>query len=229
LNYRYKAKIALTNAYTDESEIVSTGIFSCAEGGVRFSARLSDMSSGVIFAEITEFKASLCVPFIGKKIKCRARDSVLLMPEPDLDCAQLYAFSADENYAKKSASGMADGAREYRLGDSFGDIHMKLSAKVGRYMVRERFGSGEGVCRIAFTRAVDREIAEKNASILFGLVSKLLLSGYECRVLCGEKTAAASTPDDVEGCFYDVFTARLPLSCEQRADCIIADGEVRAT
>jgi hypothetical protein len=232
-----RAEITVKNIYTGERTVIDTGRISPDTDS--FSADLGGLRCGVISAEISSFRTGLFTLFVSKKSDVSAKSTVLIMPEIG-DVTALGIPSSDSTFSdSKSRLGTPDGARDYRYGDRLRDIHMKLSAKSGRYMVRERFGNGgDGDVHIRFCGDSDPDTAEKNAEVLLSAVLSAFCEGKGCFVTCSDKTAAMQGEWDIERGFYEIFTAAgdsngdsysdiNPEHYGGGADCVISHGEVR--
>lgn len=222
-------KIRVRNLYTGEETELKTGRIYPCKNGFSYSAELKNARCGALTAEITEARFGFMTCFFRKKAAIEAYDSVLIMPEPIDLCGAIAAAACGETLDRRSASGLPDGAREYRSGDRLGDIHMKLSAKAGKYMVRERFGDGNGALTAILRRADSPDTAEKNARLMLAVAADCFLKGVVCRVLCGKTSVEMNGEWELESGFYRIFSADfsgVPVSGFAQLE--ISDGEVRA-
>jgi hypothetical protein len=231
--WHFFLKIHLKNLYTGEETVIKTGKIYPNTRGFSYSARLTDVHSGVLRAEICSARCGFLTSVFRRKSGLSAAASVLIMPETS-GCLSVNPADSDEDVlAKRSPSGLPEGAREYRSGDRIGDIHMKLSAKSGKYMVRERFGGGDGIAAVIFRRAENCAAAEENARRLLEFACACFAKGAVCRVLCGKKAVEICGEWELKSGFYSVFTADCSESgaeyaqYAQHAQFEISNGEVR--
>ncbi|MGN0633178.1 MAG: DUF58 domain-containing protein [Oscillospiraceae bacterium] len=211
----YFLNICVKNVYTGEQVTVETGRIYPVKNGVSFSAALDDINCGVIRAEIASAKFSVCTIFFKKKTRLLAAAELLVMPEKAAQGEVFDVFGETGERAGKAASGEPDGAREYRSGDRFKDIHMKLSAKVGKYMVRERADGFDSCVRLEFKYEKTAEKAVLAAKRLLAAAEECLNRGYICEVVCGGEfgeSVVISGQWDIEPAFKKIFTASERLS-----------------
>lgn len=222
-------KIRVRNLYTGEEIVLKTGRIYPCKNGVSYSAELKEARCGVLTAEIFDVRFGFMTCFFRKKAVIEVSDSVLIMPEPNDLCRAISAAACGETLDRRSASGLPDGAREYRSGDRLGDVHMKLSAKAGKYMVRERFGDGNGALTAILRRADSPETAEKNARLMLAVAADCFSNGVVCRVLCGKTAVEMSGDWELENGFFRIFSADPSDDLvSETAQLEISDGEVRA-
>lgn len=217
------ATILLKNLYTGEETEIKTGRI-C---GGDFSARLENVRCGALEARVVSARFGAGTLFFTKKANLEAVGGALVMPSPDGALEYFSVLSGEELTEKRSSSGLPDGAREYRNGDRLSDIHMKLSAKAGKYMVRDRFGGG-GAVSVGFEQAGDPELAEKNAGLLLGIAADCFSKGLTCRAVRGSGAVEIRGAAELERGFYRIFTSDFSDGSEiGEVRMEISGGEVR--
>ena len=201
-----RADIAVTNVYTGASAELSNVGFNSYEGTV---LTVGDIGCGVLRAKITRLRWRCGFSPIARKSVPDCSAALLVMPH-EKPCTLSESGFISGRTARDSA---AEGVRDYRRGERLSDIHMKLSAKAGHYMIRERVPESEGVT-VAF--ACEDGFAEENAAALLGVVNACIANGVPCYVRSGEIDTGVSTHGDIEPMFYTLFTgcgSLLPDGC----------------
>lgn len=199
-----RLEISLRNLYTREICKLRLPKAFVGKSGKDFYFDIRGLHCGVVSAEISEARFGVCTFLFTKKCCLSAEDSLLVMPEA-LSVSALIGSIFDESADKRTFSGVPLGVHEYQSGDRLGDIHMKLSAKAGKYMVRERYGDGNGLAVISLEAASDCEYAQKNAALLLGAVTSVLSLGGSCRVISGGADVYISGEWELEKAFYSIF------------------------
>lgn len=211
--------VTLENLYTGEKTCVRFRRKQiAADGSVRMV--LSDTECGVLRAEVSGVAASLFGAALCKKVggekSCR-----MLLPPSEISLPR----SVVEKLAPSAPEGQPDSVREYARGDRLSDIHMKLSAKCGKYMVRERHDRRRaGRAEIAF--CYEREFAAKNAALLSAAVRELLAQGVNCKVYFGGENFTVSSSEQVGELLLRVLSRHSGGAAD--ADIVISGGEVSA-
>lgn len=211
----YFLEILIKNVYTGEQVTLETGRIYPVKNGVPFSAELDDINCGVLRAEIASAKISVGTILFKKNIPLSAAAELLVMPEKTEQIKDFDSFGETGERVGKAAFGEPDGVREYLCGDSFKDIHMKLSAKVGKYMVRERADGFDSCVRLEFPYEKTAEMSVLAANRLLSAVEDILNRGYICEVVCGSEygeSVVISGLWDIEPAFLKIFTAKERLS-----------------
>lgn len=217
----YFLDICVKNVYTGEQVTLKTGRIYPAKKGISFTARLDDINCGVIRAEIVSAKVSVCTIFFKKKTRISAAADMLVMPKSTAQSEVFDLFGETGERAGKAAFGEPDGAREYRSGDRFKDIHMKLSAKAQKYMVRERADGFDSCVRLEFSYEETAEKAVCAAKRLLAAAEECLNRGYICEVVYGGEfgeSVVIGGQWDIEPAFCKIFTARERLSADREGE-----------
>lgn len=226
------AKIQLENLYTNEKTELKIKRTSSVNGLFSLGIDLKNSTCGLLNVEIFDVKISRFGSIFGRKIQIANSEPCLIMPEvlPEILNFEL----SDSNiFSQKKGNGLRDGVREYQSGDSMRDIHMKLSAKAGKYMVSERPNGGEGVVNIIFCYSGDTDISRKNASLLLTLMYDCFAKGGECAVKIGDGIVKVQGEWDVQSTFLKLFSNdRKSFSSRLANDfdgILIENGEVHKT
>ena len=201
-----RADIIVTNVYTGGTAGLENVRFDSREGAV---LTVGDIGCGVLRAKITRLKWRCGFSPISRQSTPDCTAALLVMPH-EKPCALSGSHLISGRTARDSA---AEGVRDYRRGERLSDIHMKLSAKAGHYMIRERVPESEGVT-VAF--ACEEGFAYENAAALLGVVNACIANGVPCYVRSGGIDAGVSTHGDIEPMFYTLFTgcgSVLPDGC----------------
>ena len=211
-----RADVTVTNLYTGETAKLSDLRFDSRTGA---EISVVGFGCGVLRAELS--RLCLRCPFspIRRRSERRVHAEMLVMPAEKRPTAPLTKLT--EAGDPDSFTG---GVRDYRRGERLADVHMKLSAKTGHYMIRERLPES-GALTLGF--ACEEDCAEENAAALLGAVRECIDGGIPCGVISGGLRRDVSREEDVEPLFYALFTecgARLPEGC----DLIVTRGEVTA-
>lgn len=226
------ARIQLENLYTNEKTELKIKRTSSLNGFISLVIDVKNSTCGLLNVEIFDVKISRFDSIFGRKIQIATSEPCLIMPEvlPEILNFEL----SDSNiFSQKKGNGLRDGVREYQSGDSMRDIHMKLSAKAGKYMVSERPNGGEGVLNIIFCYSGDADISQKNASLLLTLMYDCFAKGGECAVKIGEGIVKVQGEWDVQSTFLKLFSNdRKSFSSRSANDfdgILIENGEVHMT
>lgn len=226
------ARIRLKNLYTNEKTELKIKRTSSLNSFISLGIDVKNSTCGLLNVDIIDVKISRFGSIFGRKIQIVTSEPCLIMPEvlPEILNFEL----SDSNiFSQKKGNGLRDGVREYQSGDSMRDIHMKLSAKAGKYMVSERPNGGEGVLNILFRYSNDAEIAQKNASILLTLMYDCFAKGGECTVKIGDEVIKVQGEWDVQSTFLKLFSNdRKSFSSRSANDfdgILIENGEVHMT
>lgn len=226
------ARIQLKNLYTNEKTELKIKRTSSVKGLLSLEIDVQNSTCGLLNVEIFDVKIFRFGSIFGRKIQIATSEPCLIMPEvlPEILNFEL----SDSNiFSQKKGNGLRDGVREYQSGDSMRDIHMKLSAKVGKYMVSERPNGGEGVVNIIFCYSSDADISQKNASLLLTLMYDCFAKGGECAVKIGEEIVKVQGEWDVQSTFLKLFSNdRKSFSSRSANDfdgILIENGEVHMT
>ena len=221
----YKADITLTNLFTGETAVIKGVRFSSQDKAVvqtKLVPAAEGCSCGMLRAVVSavKWRYGFCPAYVkGVPPKAVSR---LIMPQAASGFvpAELLFHSAT------SSDGIPDGgtcgARTYQRGERMSDIHMKLSAKMGKYMVRERLPEDS---LLTFAFFYEKEFAEKNAALLLGCVGECLTRGIKCRVFFGEEQAAVNSYEEIEPLFAQLLSAERQAPAE-KAQFGITHGEV---
>lgn len=127
LTWKYRAVIRVTDLYTGEYAEISGDLHT----GGEFNAELDENCKSAYRAEVTKLNVRLVWSFLWKKAN---------LPESAvLPVGKTAVYIADD---AEGTNPETLGVHEYRRGERLSDIHMKLSAKAGKYMVRETFQRG---------------------------------------------------------------------------------------
>lgn len=205
------------NLYTGEKTRVKISRAETSDGLVEIA--VSGADCGVLRGSVSDVRVSLFGAVVSKKLggekSCRA-----LIPPPDVPLPQ----SVCDRIAFRDPDGQPDSVREYTCGDRLSDIHMKLSAKCGRYMVRERHDRRQaGRVEIAF--CYEREHAGKNAALLSAAVRTLMTAGVHCTVLFGGENFTVSSTTQLNALLFRALSRHSGGAAA--ADMVICGGEVR--
>ena len=123
----------LTVSKPDTGESCQLRLRFTADGDVH-EVKLCGAALGMLRAELTEVLTRVPGSWFGKH---RGSISCSRLVLPDRRSEEL--APRDDNDI--DPVGAPEGVREFRHGDRLRDVHQKLSAKCGKYMVRERYGS----------------------------------------------------------------------------------------
>lgn len=223
------AKIRLKNLYTNEKSDLKIKRISSIKGMLSLDVDVQNSTCGLLNVEIFDVKITRFGSLFGRKISVANSETCLIMPEILPEILNFELTDSNKNSQKKG-NGLRDGVREYQSGDSMRDIHMKLSAKAGKYMVSERPNGGEGVLNILFRYSNDAQIAQKNASILLTLMYDCFAKGGECTVKIGDEVLKVQGEWDVQSTFFKLFSYKLKADNSNFASdfdgILIENGEV---
>jgi hypothetical protein len=196
----YRADITLTNLFTGETDVIR---------GVRFTSQdrafvaVEDCSCGMLRAVISavKWRYGFCPVYVkGVPPKAVFR---LIMPRA-AGAAAGFIPAELLYHSTTAADGIPDGAREYRRGERMSDIHMKLSAKMGKYMVRESLPEND---MLTFGFNYEREYAGKNAALLLGCAGECLSRGIKCLIFFGSEQAVIDSYEEIEPVFAQLLSA----------------------
>lgn len=199
------SKIRLKNQYTNENSELKIKRISSVSGLISLEIDVQNSTCGLLDVEIFDAKIARFGSLFGRKIQIANSEPCLIMPEILPEILNFELTDSNKNSQKKG-NGLRDGVREYQSGDSMRDIHMKLSAKAGKYMVSERPNGGEGTLNILFRYSNDAEIAQNNASILLTLMYDCFAKGGECAVKIGDEVIKVQGEWDVQSTFFKLFS-----------------------
>lgn len=226
------ARIQLENHYTNEKTDLKVKRTFSVKGLLSLEIDVQNSTCGLLNVEIFDVKITRFGSIFGRKIRIANSEPYLIMPEilPEILNFEL----SDSNIiSQKKGNGLRDGVREYQSGDSMRDIHMKLSAKAGKYMVSERPNGGEGIVNIMFCYSGDADISQKNASLLLTLMYDCFAKGGECAVKIGDEIVKVQGEWDVQSTFLKLFSNdRKSFSSRSTNDfdgILIENGEVHMT
>lgn len=226
------AKIQLENLYTNEKTELKIKRTSSVNGLLSLGIDVKNSTCGLLNVEISDLKITRFGSIFGRKIQIANSEPCLIMPEvlPEILNFEL----SDSNiFSQKKGNGLRDGVREYQSGDSMRDIHMKLSAKAGKYMVSERPNGGEGVVNIIFCYSGDADISQKNASLLLTLMYDCFAKGGKCAVKIGDEIVHVQGEWDVQSTFLKLFSndkkSFFSRSANDFDGILIENGEVHKT
>ncbi len=219
----YKVKIKVENLYTGEAVLLKTKRILPDRISSDIEIFLKEICCGVVRLQITELKSA----FIGSFFMFKSQQNVI--------CERLYLPEASSlsSVNKSMISKMInpgegeryDGVREYRHGENFKDIHMKLSAKSGKYMVRERLSKSSGSLSIGFL--YEANYAVENVQLLISILSKAVKSNINCIVYFSDKSVEALNDFDVQSLLYRILSQSSGENTSLHlCDYIISGGEV---
>lgn len=218
----FKMKIRVKNLYTGEScEAVTRRIVIGSESP--YTLVFSDISCG----RISIVSDGVKVGFIGslwlKNSRRTISNDFLIMPGEDFSGSGLISVM---DLKSGKLDDLISGCREYVRGDRLADIHMKLSAKCGKYMVRER-GSATDEVRVSFLYHKDAETAVKNAELLLYVVDFFLSAGNDVLVLFGGGSVSVCDKSEICRAFEKIFSETVrSVSDSGSADIIISEGRL---
>lgn len=226
------AKIQLENQYTNEKTELKIKRTSSVNSLYLLGIDVKNSTCGLLNVKIFDVKIFRFGSIFGRKIQIATSEPCLIMPDvlPEILNFEL----SDSNFFSQiKGNGLRDGVREYQSGDSMRDIHMKLSAKAGKYMVSERPNGGEGIVNIIFCYCGDADISQKNASLLLTLIYDCFAKGGECAVKIGDEIVKVQGEWDVQSTFLKLFSNdRKSFSSRSANDfdgILIENGEVHMT
>lgn len=226
------AKIQLENQYTNEKTELKIKRTSSVNSLYLLGIDVKNSTCGLLNVKIFDVKIFRFGSIFGRKIQIATSEPCLIMPDvlPEILNFEL----SDSNFFSQiKGNGLRDGVREYQSGDSMRDIHMKLSAKAGKYMVSERPNGGEGIVNIIFCYCGDADISQKNASLLLTLMYDCFAKGGECAVKIGDEIVKVQGEWDVQSTFLKLFSNdRKSFSSRSANDfdgILIENGEVHMT
>lgn len=119
-------------------------------------------------------------------------EALVVYPEPAGDDSGHPGGGPGETTGDRAAAGRAGasirGAREHTPGDPFRDIHWKASARMAKWMVKERDPDPAQVIEILLPAPHPPEAFERLVSQACGLVLRCGRQGLSCRLRVGDRT-----------------------------------------
>ncbi len=203
----YRADITLTNLFTGETDVIRGVRFTSQDRAVirtLFVTAAENCSCGMLRAEVSavKWRYGFCPVYVkGVPPKAVFR---LIMPRAAGAAAAGFIPAEVLYHSATAADGVPNGAREYRRGDRLNNIHMKLSAKMGKYMVRESLPEND---MLTFSFNYEREYAGKNAALLLGCAGECLSRGIKCLIFFGSEQAVIDSYEEIEPVFAQLLSA----------------------
>ena len=172
---RFRCKLVLEHCYTGQKMTLSSG------------APLPTEHCGCLTLQIKKIRIQDYMGLFRLPMKSKASVKVLVRPlpveMPNMPDLQRYLVNA---WRPKAGGGFAENheLRQYRPGDNLRQIHWKLSAKTGQYILREPMEALRGLAVVTLELSGTPEELDRKLGRLFWVSSRLLEKDVPHRIHC---------------------------------------------
>ncbi|GEM_PF-2801063 len=205
----FVAEIELNNEYTDESEIffINTSIGAFEKNKI-INVNFTPLLCGNVTMKVKNAVVYDILSLFDKKIKTDSKCTVSVIPSQTdniftIENMELNAEEEDESSKKNTGGTDTIDIKEYQNGDSFKDIHWKLSAKNDELLIKKK--GSDNIDKIVFVFEIKKDIINETMDAVYAFLlqaindNKTILVGWAN----GSRLAQATVQNESE--LYGLF------------------------